>query len=63
MDSTLEFINLHINVHQDHVFDLRLHVEKNVIFIQQSHLKNMTTTPKPFHNQEKNLKLLCIPLK
>ena len=61
-DSTLKFMNIRVNLHQDHVLDLHLHLEGFLIFYNQVPLKSMATTFKTFESRKK-LKLTCIPLK
>ena len=62
IDSTLEFIVPRIDLHQDHVLDLRLHLDLSIIY-KQVPLKIMTTTLKAFQSHKTKLKLTCIPLK
>ena len=62
IDSTLEIIILHDDLHQDHVLVLRLHLEDLSVRYNQVPLKTMTTTQKAFQSHKANLKLTCIPL-
>ena len=62
-DSALEFIILQIDLHQDHILDLCLHLEDLSEIYNQLPLKIMTTTMKPLQSQQTKLKSACIPLK
>ena len=61
-DCTLEIINLHIVLHQDHILDLRLHLKDLSALYNQILLKIMTNTRKAFRSQKANLKSTCVPL-
>ena len=45
VDNTFKIANLHINLQQDHVQHMRLHLENLFVIYNQIPLKNMTTTP------------------
>ena len=62
-DSSLEFIGFHIGLHQDHVPNMRLHLQDLSILYNQTPLKITTVTLKIFQTQAAKLKLTCIPLK
>ena len=61
--STLEFIILHFDLHQDYFLDLRLCLEYLSKIHNQVPPEIMTTTLKAFQSQWTKLKLICIPLK
>ena len=63
IDSTLEIIVLRIDLHKNHVLDLRLHLGDLSKIYNQILLKNLTTTLKAFQSRWTKLKLTCIPLK
>ena len=63
-DSTLEFINLHIDLRQDHFLDLRPHLGDFLwIIYKQTPLKILTTTMKFFEYRKTNLTLINRPLR
>ena len=62
-DSTLEIIILHVDLNQEHVLDLRLHLEDLSKIYNQVPLKIMATKLKAFEGQRTNLKLTSIQLK
>ena len=54
VDSTLKIINAYIDLHEDHVLHLRLHLEDLSILYNQTPLKIMTTTLEVFQSQKTN---------
>ena len=63
IESTLEFIFLHIGHPEDHLLDMRLQVEELLISPIQTLLIFMAITLKTVQCQQTNLTLICIPLK
>ena len=61
--SILEITILHIDLQQDHVLDLRRHLEVLSKINNQVYLKIKTTALKTFQSQKTKLNLECIPVK
>ena len=62
IDSDIEVITLHINLHQENVHDLRPHLEDLLKTYNQTPLKIITITLTKIQSQRKNLKVLNILL-
>ena len=55
IDSSLEVISLHINLHQNHVLDLRLHLKVLSKIYNQTPMKIKTTKLKTFESLKETL--------
>ena len=63
VDIILEFIAFCIDLHQDHVQELQMHLEDLSILFNLIRVTVITRTLKSFQSQKTNLKLKCPPLK
>ena len=63
IDITLEIITLPIELHQDHVHDLRLRIEDVLIMYNKILQKILTATLTASQSRKAKLKLTYIPLK